>query len=103
MKALWQEVLATWKNQTRTVQGTIYRLQQLSDTEFELSKSVLGPCGEKNYHPRMIIVIKDQQPVAESLLDLEVTPILRYDRINHAEYLDHTFEQLLLEFQQLNK
>ncbi|EOT38042.1 hypothetical protein [Enterococcus columbae] len=99
MNELWQEVLTNWQNQSQTIQGKIYRLQALSATEFELSKSVLGPCGEKNYHPRIIVTLKDGQPIAESLLDLEVTPILRYDRTHHAETLDQAFQQLLLEFQ----
>ena len=76
MMELWQTLLSKWRLGEKVHQGITYRLVSKSFNQYELSKIIIGPCGEKNYHPRIMIEEIDGRPVAQSLIDYEVTPIL---------------------------
>ena len=98
MLELWQTLLSKWRLGEKVHQGITYRLVSKSFNQYELSKIIIGPCGEKNYHPRIMIEEIDGRPVAQSLIDYEVTPILTLKREKDEEQINQAFVQLMEEF-----
>ena len=98
MLELWQTLLSKWRLEEKVHQGITYRLVSKSYNQYELSKIIIGPCGEKNYHPRIMIEEVDGRPVEQSLIDYEVTPILNLKREKDEEQINQAFVQLMEEF-----
>lgn len=77
-----------------------YRIRSLSSKKKELAFLVVDPCGSSVVHPQITIEKRANDWVATKLLDLQETPLQRFDRTEAtSQQLDQALQLLVHKFQ----
>ncbi|MDR1521637.1 MAG: hypothetical protein LBS28_02105 [Streptococcaceae bacterium] len=68
-------LLTTYNQQKKFKKDAYYAIKQLSDQEYELERTIIGPCEESICAPTIKIKIINNKLVPCQLTDLKTTPI----------------------------
>ncbi|MGM0125432.1 hypothetical protein IGI37_002831 [Enterococcus sp. AZ194] len=95
-KKTWQLLNENF-NEFEFIEMGYYRLRQIDENRYEMAYILLGPCGDKTYHPQITLDVGDEiQPL--KFIDTEVVPNVRLSSEEEPEKLQQALEKLVDKF-----
>ncbi|KAF1299519.1 hypothetical protein BAU15_02430 [Enterococcus sp. JM4C] len=81
------------------IESRYYRLREIENNRYEMACILLGPCGDKTYHPQITVTV-EEEVTPLTLIDTEVVPNVYLTRETQPQQLQQALDKLVADFLQ---